>query len=102
LNLVPTVQKKFFTTISETELFLLKQVKFEKKDFFHHRNNLILDFLFYTGLRVSELVNLKHQDYQDRSLRIHGKGNKVRYLPLPPFLVSQIDFYSSDYLFTNQ
>jgi len=47
-------------------------------------------------------VNLKHQDYQDRSLRIHGKGNKVRYLPLPPFLAEHLNPYSPDYLFTSQ
>jgi len=50
---------------------------------------------------VSELVNLKHQDYQDNSLRILGKGNKVRYIFLPPDLISQINPYSADYLFTN-
>ena len=101
-NLVPKVQKKFFTTINEEELAHLKKVKFEKKEPIWERNNLILDFLFYSGIRVSELVNLKHQDYQDRSLRIHGKGNKVRYLPLPPFLAKHLNPYSLDYLFTNQ
>ena len=60
-----------------------------------------MDFLFYLGLRVSELINLKHRDYQDNSLRILGKGNKIRYLPLPPFLVSHFQPYNNDYLFTN-
>ncbi|CAG8644134.1 9566_t:CDS:2, partial [Ambispora gerdemannii] len=39
------------------------------------------------GIRVSELVNIKHRDWQDNSLRIHGKGNKIRQALLPPFLV---------------
>lgn len=61
-----------------------------------------MDFLFYSGIRVSELVNIKHQDYQDNSLKIHGKGNKVRYVFIPPELIKEINPYSSDYLFTNR
>ena len=48
---------------------------------------LIIDFLFYTGLRVSELINIKLVDYQDGKLQVHGKGNKIRYVFLPPFLL---------------
>jgi integrase len=58
-----------------------------------------LDFLFYGGLRALELVNIRHQDYQDNSLRIHGKGNKVRYVFLPPFLVEHFKLGSREYLF---
>jgi integrase/recombinase XerD len=61
----------------------------------------MLDFLYYTGIRVSELVNLKHSDYQDRSLKISGKGNKIRYVFAPKFLAKLINPYSSDYLFLN-
>ncbi|CAG8757877.1 870_t:CDS:2, partial [Racocetra persica] len=51
---------------------------------------------------VSELVNIKHRDWSDNSLRIQGKGNKVRYVLLPPFLVKYISLGSKGYLFTNQ
>ncbi|CAG8667840.1 2447_t:CDS:2 [Cetraspora pellucida] len=94
--------RKFFTTISEKELSLLKQARFEKNEQIFIRNNLILDFLFYSGIRVSELVNIKHRDWSDNSLRIQGKGNKVRYVLLPPFLVKYISPGSKGYLFTNQ
>lgn len=71
----------------------------------HQRNNLILDFLLYTGLRVSELVNIKYKDYQAvnyiNSLRIHGKGNKVRYICVPEFLTKYLAIKKSGYLFTN-
>ena len=60
-----------------------------------------MDFLFYTGLRVSELVNIRHKDYANEQLRILGKGNKMRYVFLPPFLVQYLNPYSSNYLFTN-
>jgi len=59
----------------------------------------MLDFLFYTGLRVKELVNIRHSDYSGNQLRVLGKGNKIRYLPLPPFLVKYFNPRSSHYLF---
>lgn len=98
-NLIPKTQKKFYTTINEQELALLKQARFERINWLYQRNNLVLDFLFYTGLRISELVNIKHRDYQDNTLRILGKGNKVRYVFLPDFLVKHIKFGSLGYLF---
>jgi site-specific recombinase XerD len=61
-----------------------------------------LDFLFYTGVRLEELANIKHSDYQGQMLRIQGKGNKVRYVFLPDFLIKHVRSNSIDYLFTNQ
>jgi len=101
-NFIPKKFRKFFTTIGEEELELLKSARFEKNEIIYRRNNLILDFLFYSGIRVSELVNVKHRDWSDNSLRIHGKGNKVRHVLLPPFLVEYIRPGAKGYLFTNK
>jgi len=101
-RLIPSIQQKFFTTITAAELTKLKLVKVEKNPKIHQRNNLILDFLFYSGLRINELVSIKHQDWQDNQLRVLGKGNKVRFVLLPEFLVKNFNPASSDYLFTNQ
>lgn len=101
-NLIPKKCRKFFTTIKETELTQLKKVRFEKSQLIYERNNLILDFLFYTGIRVSELVQIKHRDWQDNSLRIQGKGNKIRYVFLPEFLVKYIFPQKRGFIFTNQ
>ncbi|RHZ37716.1 tyrosine-type recombinase/integrase [endosymbiont GvMRE of Glomus versiforme] len=98
-RVIPTVQKKFYTTINEKELQKLKAVRFEKHEWQYQRNNLILDFLFYSGLRVKELTNIQHHHWQENSLRIHGKGNKVRYVFLPNFLIKYFQPYSKDYLF---
>jgi|ERR1043166_1839038 integrase/recombinase XerD len=59
----------------------------------------MLDFLFYTGIRVKELVNIRHNDYQDNQLRVLGKGNKFRYVFLPGFLAKYFKLNSSSYLF---
>lgn len=44
------------------------------------RNRMILELLFATGIRVSELVNIKINDvsFKEREITIHGKGNKMR------------------------
>ena len=101
-RLIPSVQKKFFDTITEPELTLLKQTQVERSPSIHARNNLLLDFLFYSGVRINELIHIKHQDWQGNQLKVHGKGNKVRYIFLPTFLIQHLDPTSPDYLFLNQ
>jgi len=102
VRIIPKTQRKFFDTIDEEELTRLKDAKVEKNPKIHQRNSLILDFLFYSGVRINELVNIKHQDWQVNQLRIHGKGNKVRFVLLPDFLITHFDSTSPDYLFVNQ
>ncbi|HPG38022.1 MAG TPA: site-specific tyrosine recombinase XerD [bacterium] len=48
------------------------------------RDRAILEFMYATGVRVSELVNLKVPDiiWDDEFVRILGKGNKIRYVPV--------------------
>jgi integrase/recombinase XerD len=101
-RLIPTTQKKFFDTINESELSKLKATRVEKSSIVHQRNNLLLDFLFYSGVRINELINLKHYDWQGNQCRVHGKGNKIRYILLPDFLITHFNPNSDDYLFTNQ
>ena len=52
-----------------------------KKD--RYRNYILLLTLWRTGMRNSEIVNLKKQDIQDDTLIVrHGKGKKDRVIPL--------------------
>lgn len=99
---IPSIAKKFFSTINEAELERLKIARIEESDWTYQRNTLILEFLFYTGLRVSELVNIRYCDWDSERemLRVLGKGNKVRYVFLPPWLVAHLNPRLKDYLFT--
>lgn len=49
-----------------------------------HRDRTMLEVLYATGLRVSELVNLKHNQVNTNQgvIRIVGKGNRERLIPL--------------------
>lgn len=59
------------------------------------RNYLTLELFYSTGLRVSELCTLKLKDIDlnKRTLLIHGKGLKDRYVPIHADLVSRLESY---------
>lgn len=59
------------------------------------RDKLILEFLYGTGVRVSELCNIKLHDidYSQGLVLIHGKGSKDRYVPLHENLLEQLRDY---------
>ena len=100
-RIIPTQQKRFFNTLTIEELKLLKQTRIEKNPVIYQRNSLILDLLFYSGIRVNELINLKHSDFQHHSIRILGKGNKERFVFLPIWLTIKFEKNNPDYFFLN-
>ena len=85
------------------------------KDDFEYRNRLILEMLFATGLRVSELSNIKIKDidFSEREIKIMGKGSKERFVFYNKECATVLDSYmrecrckllngkDSEYLFIN-
>ena len=65
-----------FLTTEEVEALINVSVS----DIYGDRDRLILELLYGTGVRVSELINIRLRDINmdDRSIRIMGKGNKER------------------------
>lgn len=59
------------------------------------RDRAILELLYGTGMRVSELCMLQIYDVSDESVRVHGKGSKVRMVPLGREALLWIDRYLS-------
>jgi integrase/recombinase XerD len=59
------------------------------------RNKAILETLYGCGLRVSELINLKISNlfFNDNFIKIVGKGNKERLVPIGSIAVKQINIY---------
>ena len=79
------------------------------------RNLLIIRMLYATGVRISELVNIRLNDINisDRTIKIFGKGSKERMVvfgnntkdALDEYLARgrrQVDFHDSEYLFLNK
>jgi len=63
-----------------------------------HRNRAIIEMLYGSGLRVSELVDLKLSDMYrpEHYMLIHGKGNKERLVPISPEADKWFDFWLED------
>ena len=58
------------------------------------RNVAIFILLYGCGLRISEATNLNLEDFNNSELlKIHGKGNKDRYVPLLPQVQKKIQEY---------
>lgn len=63
-----------------------------------HRNRAIIEMLYGSGLRVSELVNLRLSDIylQEGYMRIIGKGNKQRLVPISPEATKWFNYWLED------
>jgi len=89
------VDKKLPSFVRESEMItLLDQIEFSR-DFFGARDRLILELLYATGIRLTELINLSDPDvnlYQG-SIKVLGKRNKERVIPMAEFIVKSIKGY---------
>lgn len=63
------------------------------------RNQFLMIFLYETGMRVSEIINIRLSDIIRKedgiTLRIKGKGSKIRYVPLLEGCVRHLDSFIS-------
>jgi integrase/recombinase XerD len=79
----PKLGRKLPDTLSVTEIDLLINA-IDLSDALNERNRTILETLYSCGLRVSELINLKLSDlyFDEGFIRVIGKGNKQRFVPI--------------------
>lgn len=69
------------------------------KDAYSYRNKAMLELMYATGLRVSELVNLKIHDidFINENVRTMGKGNKERIIPIGEIAIHYLKLYLEIY-----
>ena len=69
---------------------------FDKRDKYSIRNRAILEFMYATGTRVSEVIDITLQDifWEDSLVRVLGKGSKQRFIPI----LDSTTEYLKDYL----
>ena len=84
-----------FLTVDEVD----KLLDIEIKDAFSARNKSLLELLYATGLRISELISLefKNIDLNDCIVRIMGKGSKERIVPINDLAIKYLKIYVKDY-----
>ncbi len=56
---------------------------------------LLVSMLYGLGLRISELASLKLEDIKSEWVQVHGKGNKVRELPLLPAIRELLEVHQA-------
>ena len=63
------------------------------------RDKVILELLYATGIRVSELVHIKTQDLDMKlpGVKVLGKGNKERFIPFGEFCKQSIEQYLKEF-----
>lgn len=88
-------QKRLPVFVKENELQdLLNHVAFEN-NFQGLRDRLIIELLYGSGIRLSELLGLKDMDiqWQKQTIKVLGKRNKERIIPFSNYLVNIIKEY---------
>ncbi len=70
----------------EDEIEKLLAANMERKDPLQQRDQAILELLYASGLRASELINLEVADidFSSRMVKVLGKGSKERIIPISP------------------
>lgn len=93
----PKVQKRLPSFVAEEDMQRLLMELSGDREFMGRTEYLILCVLYAAGLRVSELVNWRRNQFDpsNRQMRVMGKGNKERIIPLSPALIRLLEDYLS-------
>ena len=94
---LPKIEKKLpdYLTIEEVN----KLLDFPLNNAYDFRNKAMLELLYATGIRVSELINLRISDidFTNDYIRIIGKGSKERIVPFNDISKKYLLLYLNDY-----
>ena len=87
--------KKLQIPFSEKELDLVLNQLVYPEGILGLRDKLIIDLFYTTGIRRAELIGLKiHSvDFQSKTVKVLGKRNKERIVPLLPIIVEELKSY---------
>ena len=92
---LPKKEKKLPRFFYYNELELLFDVP-DLKTPLGQRDRLILEMLYATGVRVSELVNIEIKDISDKEIRVLGKGDKERIVRFGRYALEILNLYLND------
>jgi integrase/recombinase XerC len=95
----PKVQKRLPTFVQSQQMeTMLDDEPLFPENFEGKTHRLIIEILYATGMRRAELANLQvsQVEFSNRLLKIVGKGNKERLVPLMPNLADLIQDYVAD------
>ena len=94
---MPKIPSKLPEVLSEEEVDKLLDINLVDK--YSYRNKAMLELLYATGMRASELTNLKlnNIDLDSCIVRIMGKGSKERIVPINDTNIKYLNIYINNY-----
>ena len=108
----PKMKKRLPDVLTVNEVDKLLDSPLHTKE--DYRDKAILEVLYATGIRISELTNLKMQDvdFTNKVVRVFGKGSKERIVPINKYALKYLGMYLdirgsflkgklTDYIFLN-
>ena len=107
----PKVKKSIPKVLSIEDIDKLLDIKLETP--YNYRNKAMLELMYATGLRISELINLKTNDIDllEGTVIVMGKGSKERIIPIGDYAIDYLKKYldvrykllkeQTNYLFVN-
>ncbi len=89
----PKTIKKLPRVLNDNEIKILLDIPLN--DPFDYRNKAMLELIYSSGLRVSELINVtvNNLDFTNCIIRIIGKGNKERIIPIGEYSMYYLNLY---------
>ncbi len=93
----PKVPKRLPVFVDAQKMnHLLDSADYFNESFESVRDHLVIELLFGTGMRLSELLELKEGDIDkyEATIKVLGKRNKERIIPVNKQLINQVDRYS--------
>ncbi len=108
----PKLRKTLPKVLSVEEVDKILNIKLNTK--YDYRNKAMLELMYSTGIRISELINIKTHDLNinNCTLKVMGKGSKERIIPVGDIALKYLKIYidnyrtyfirkNTDYLFLN-
>ena len=95
---LPKTKKRLPVFVEQKDISnLFSEIKFSD-DWRGQTDKLLLAVFYNTGIRLSELVNLKESniDHKNKMIKVLGKGNKERIIPISAELSDQIKKYQQN------
>lgn len=109
---MPKTRKTLPKVLSIDDVNKLLDIELTNKN--DYRNKAMLELMYSTGIRISELINIKIHDIniENCTLKVMGKGSKERIIPLGDYAIEYLKLYingyrkdfikfNTDYLFLN-
>ncbi|RTL55043.1 MAG: integrase [Sphingobacteriales bacterium] len=91
----PKAKKRLPAFVDESKMELLLQTAIDTTNWDEKTNFLVLQLFYFTGIRLSELIHLKEMqiDAANQQIKVIGKGNKERIIPIHDTLLTQLKGY---------